>query len=66
MVDVIVNMTRRGKKIAGQAIKGMVSSSKKGNGKKKNGNKGTDLNGSFIQSPETVQTVSNIDPYNPR
>ena len=55
----IVNMT--GKKTAGQAVKGMASSVKKGTGKKKNGNKGSDLSGSFLQSPETVQTVSNFD-----
>ena len=50
-------MTRRGKKTAGQAVKGK--------GKKKNGNKGTDLSGSFLQSPETVQTVTNIDHTTP-
>ena len=64
MVNVIVNMTRR-KKTAGQAEKGMALSVKKGTGKKKNGNKGTDFSGSFLQSPETVQTVSNIDHTTP-
>ena len=58
-------MTRREKKIAGQTVKGMASSVKKGTGKKKNGNKGTNLSGSFLQSPETVQTVSNIDHTTP-
>ena len=54
-------MTRRGKKTAGQAVKGMASSVKKGTGKEKNRNKGTDLSGSFLQSPGTVETVSKID-----
>ena len=38
-----------------------TSSIKKGTGRKKDSNKGTDFNGSFLQSPEATGTVSSIE-----
>ena len=52
-------MPKRGKKTIGLPVEGSASSVKKGNGKKKG--KGTDLSGSFLQSPEPTGTVSSVE-----
>ena len=52
-------MPKRGKKTVGLPVEGSASSAKKGNGKKKG--KGTDLSGSFLQSPEPTGTVSSVE-----
>ena len=45
-------------------MKGMASSVMKGNGKNKN-NKGSDLGGSFLQSPEAIQILCTVDHTTP-